>query len=313
MNFNIKKLLLIGLTLIFAIGLAGCVSKNVEGLVAEVNGEAITQEEFDSEFEIYKNQFEAQLGEGALDQIGQDGLTYGEVLRVNILEKLIMEKIVDKESNNLKIIVTDEEVKAKMDEYLEEMNGQEKFDEFLSSLQLSQEYFEANLKKELLFDKYRTEVLKDASITDDSIKEYFEENKEELVVIKASHILVDSEDKAKAALDRLNAGEDFAKVAMDVSMDGSAQLGGDLGYFSRGQYIKEFEDVAFTLKKGEISRLVKTEVGYHIIFVVDKKDNYEDLKDDIILVLKEEKYKDKMQELRDKAKVEKYLDTKTAK
>lgn len=313
MKSNIKKILIIGLILIFSIGLGGCVNKNVEGLVAEVNGQEITQEEFDSEYAIYKNQFESQLGEGTLEQPHPDGGTYGEVLRVNILEKLIIEKLVAKESSNLNISVSDEEIKAKIDEYLKEMDGQEKFDEFLASLQLSQEYFESNLRKELLFDKYRAEILKDVSISEESIKEYFEENKEDLVVVRASHILVDSEEKAKSALDRLNNGEVFEKVAMDVSMDGSALNGGDLGYFPKGQMIQEFEDAAFALKEGETSRLVKTEVGYHIIKIVDRKDSYDDLKDDIILVLKEGKYKNKMQELRDKAKVEKYLEPKEAK
>ncbi len=312
MKFNIK-LLIISLIAIFAIGLGGCVNKNVDGLVAEVDGQEITQEEYDTEYEIYKNQFEAQLGEGALEQAGPDGLTYGEVLRANILEKLIMEKLVEKESANLKLSVTDEEVAAKMSEYLEEMGGQDKFDEFLESLELSEEYFEANLKKELLFNKYREEVLKDASITDESIKSYFDENQEELVVIRASHILVDSEEKAKAALDRLNAGEEFAEVAKDVSMDGSAPTGGDLGYFPKGEMIQEFEEAAFALKKGETSRLVKTEVGYHIIHLVDRKDSFDELKDDIVSVLKEEEYKNKMQELKDKAKIEKYMDTKSAK
>jgi len=315
MKFNIKKIIMLTLILTFAIGLGGCVNKNVEGLVGEVNGEEITQEQFDSEYAIYKNQFEAQLGEGALEQPHPEGGTYGEVLKVNILEKIIMEKLVAKESKDLNVTVTDEEVKAKMDEYLEEMDGQEKFDEFLTSIQLSQEYFEDNLRKELLFDKYRAEILKDVSVSDKGIKEYFEENKEDLVVVRANHILVDSEDKAKAALDRLNNGDAFDIVAKDVSMDGSAPQGGDLGYFPKGKYgaIKEFEDTAFALKEGETSRIVKTEVGYHIIQLVDRKDSYDDLKDDIVLVLKEDKYKSKMQELRDKAKVEKYLDDKAGK
>ena len=313
MKFNIKRILIISLIFVFAIGLGGCVSKNVEGLVAEVNGEPITQAEFDSEYAIYENQFESQLGEGALGQPHPDGGTYGDVLKVNILDKLIMEKLVAEETAKLNITVTDEEVKAKMDEYLEEMNGQEKFDEFLTSLQLSQEYFEANLRKELLFDKYRAEVLKDVSINDESAKAHFEENKENLVVVRASHILVDSEEKANAALTRLKDGEAFEKVAMEVSMDGSASNGGDLGYFPMGEMIPEFEDAALALKEGETSGLVKTEVGYHIIKLVDRKDSYEDLKDDIGLVLKESKYKDKMQELRDKAKVDKYMETKAAK
>ncbi|MCL5433605.1 MAG: peptidyl-prolyl cis-trans isomerase [Candidatus Marsarchaeota archaeon] len=83
--------------------------------------------------------------------------------------------------------------------------------------------------------------------------------------IRCAHILVEKESTAKDILDKLTNGESFAKLAEQYSLDGSRKRGGDLGFFSKGQMIKPFEEAAFKLKKGEISGLVKTQFGYHII------------------------------------------------
>ncbi|MGC8710071.1 MAG: peptidylprolyl isomerase [Candidatus Micrarchaeia archaeon] len=83
--------------------------------------------------------------------------------------------------------------------------------------------------------------------------------------IRCAHILVEKESKAKEALEKLKSGESFSKVAAEYSIDGSRKRGGDLGYFARGVMVKEFEDASFALKPGEISGIVKTRFGYHII------------------------------------------------
>jgi foldase protein PrsA len=85
--------------------------------------------------------------------------------------------------------------------------------------------------------------------------------------IKCSHILVKKQSEALVILDRLKKGESFTNLARDLSIDkGSAKRGGDLGLFGRGMMVKEFEEAAFKLKKGEITQEpVKTEFGYHII------------------------------------------------
>lgn len=83
--------------------------------------------------------------------------------------------------------------------------------------------------------------------------------------IRASHILVEKFTEAQEVLERLKKGEDFAKVAMEKSLDGSRRRGGDLGYFGRGVMVKPFEQAAFALEKGQLSDIVKTEFGYHII------------------------------------------------
>ena len=83
--------------------------------------------------------------------------------------------------------------------------------------------------------------------------------------IHCAHILVKTEAEAKAVLERIKKGEKFTSVATQVSLCPSGKKGGDLGSFTRGKMVKEFENAAFALKKGEISALVKTKFGYHVI------------------------------------------------
>jgi peptidyl-prolyl cis-trans isomerase C len=83
--------------------------------------------------------------------------------------------------------------------------------------------------------------------------------------VHCAHILVKSESDAKAVLERLKKGEKFGRVARAVSRCPSGKRGGDLGTFTRGKMVKEFETAAFALRKGEVSGLVKTQFGYHII------------------------------------------------
>ncbi|MGQ9581888.1 MAG: peptidylprolyl isomerase [Thermoplasmatota archaeon] len=89
--------------------------------------------------------------------------------------------------------------------------------------------------------------------------------------VRASHILVESEQEAYSILDQLRAGRPFAALARQYSKCPSGQRGGDLGYFPRGKMVREFEDVAFALQKGQFSGPVQTKFGWHIILVMDRK------------------------------------------
>lgn len=83
--------------------------------------------------------------------------------------------------------------------------------------------------------------------------------------VHCAHILVKTEQEAKTILERLNKGEKFANIAKEVSLCPSGKRGGDLGTFGRGKMVKEFENASFALQKGQISPIVKTKYGYHII------------------------------------------------
>ncbi len=119
------------------------------------------------------------------------------------------------------------------------------------------------------------EIEAKATVSEKDTKDYYEKHKEEFTPvsqIKASHILVKTEQEAKDIGEKLKKGEDFAKIAKKSSIDtASAKNGGDLGFFSKGQMVPEFEAAAVKLKKGEVSEPVHTQFGYHIIKLTDKK------------------------------------------
>ena len=169
--------------------------------------------------------------------------------------------------------------------------GKEKFlDEMIKKELLYQEAAKRGLDKDpeyvrkleefkkltLIGQLLEKEIEAKAKVTEQDVKDYYEKHKEELAAvsqIKASHILVKTEADANKILGRLKKGEDFAALAKKNSIDpGSAQNGGDLGYFSSGQMVPEFEAAAAKLKQGEVSsEPVKTKFGYHIIKVTDRK------------------------------------------
>ena len=125
--------------------------------------------------------------------------------------------------------------------------------------------------------------------------------------VRARHILVDSEADAKKVKERLEAGEDFAAVADELSNDKNAK-GGDLGFFTRGQMLKPFEDSAFSLEIGKLSDPVKTQFGWHIIKVEEKRDQelpkFDDVKDAIAAQLLAQKAQSVVAGLRADAKIE---------
>lgn len=306
---RLKKTCIIVLMLILAIGLNGC-TKKPEGLVAEVNGEGITEEDYNLDLEVHKNFYEGQFGEGSLSKVDVDGKTAEDGLKEDILNKLILETLIAQEAEKNHISVTNEEIEEKLDQIRGSLGGEEDLQEFLEANEIPFDYFKKDAKKEYLFEKHKGRYLGELNIGEKEAKKYFDENKEKLVILRASHILLKDEDQAKSVLEKLNKGEEFASLALTESLDNtSAVKGGDLGYFSKGTFgIKEFEDAAFALKVGEVSGLVETEAGYHIIYLQDRKDSFEDLKNEITMLLKEEDYAKHIQGLRKQAKIKTYIE-----
>lgn len=148
------------------------------------------------------------------------------------------------------------------------------------------------------------------AVTEDAAKKIYDEKIATMKPqqeIHARHILVATEDEAKKVVERLKNGEDFATVAKEVSKDAGAE-GGDLGFFTRGQMLKPFEDAAFALDVGQISAPVQTQFGWHIIKVEEKRDQplptFDQVKGTIMGQLVQQKAQEVVGGLRDKAKID---------
>jgi peptidyl-prolyl cis-trans isomerase C len=126
--------------------------------------------------------------------------------------------------------------------------------------------------------------------------------------IRARHILVKTEDEAKKIAKEIAGGADFAEAAKKYSQDSGGEGGGDLGYFTRGQMVKSFEEAAFSLEKGKVSAPVQSDFGWHLIKLEDKRDrlppSFDEVKDQITASLIQQKLQTTVQEMRDGAKIE---------
>jgi len=167
-----------------------------------------------------------------------------------------------------------------------------------------------NRDKLLLDDYLMTEAKKAA--TPEAAKKLFDDTVKALKPeeeVHARHILVPEEAEAKAALERLKKGEDFAKVAGELSKDpGSGKEGGDLGWFAKERMVPEFAEAAFKLEKGQVSEPVKSQFGWHVIKLEDKRTkplpSFDEVKPQIDQYLVRKAQQDIIVGLRDKAKVE---------
>ncbi len=128
-------------------------------------------------------------------------------------------------------------------------------------------------KKIMVAKLVELEIQKKISVTAEDLLFYYEIHKEEFVTpvfLRASHILVKSEEEVKEIKKELDAGYDFEEMARNKSLDTTAVRGGDLGFFQKGQFVPEFEEAALALKKGQVSDVVKTRFGYHVIKLTDR-------------------------------------------
>ena len=239
-----------------------------EEAVASINGETITKDE---------------LYDAMVEQGGQQAL-----------DMLIMEKVIEMEAKKQNVQVSEEDIDKEIEKMAEQYGGREAFEQIIGMYGYNMESMQENIGINLKIEG----LLKPGiSITEEEMKEYFEENRETFAVeeqVKASHILTETEETAAEVKGKLDAGEDFAELAKEYSIDESNKnLGGDLGYVKRGEMVSEFENAVFSMETGSISQPVKTQFGYHIIKVDDKKEaqeaDYEKSKKQIEEILFDEK------------------------
>ncbi len=230
--------------------------------------------------------------------------------RAQIIEGLVNTELIKQEAERRNIKITDEDLKKMKEQSIESYGSEEHFKSYMEQYNVSEEDFENMMREQLRYEKLTDELRKDIEVDPEA---YYKENKEQFKVpeqVKAAHILVQDEDKAKEIIKKLEDGEDFAKLAKENSEDpGSKENGGDLGFFSADMMVPEFSEVAFNTKPGTFTKEpVKSQFGYHIIRVDEKKEahdqTFEEVKDQITEQLTENQLREKFQEMMDKLKKE---------
>ncbi len=267
---NYTNVVRVAAPMILALSLCACKpaptekAKTTGTVLAEVNGNAITTDDFKAEID----KLPPYLKPMVQSEEGKKELLDSMIVRQIILEQAKKDGV-DK----------DKEVSDRMED----------------------------LRKRLIVETYlKKKVEKEAQISDQEMKKFYDENKDKFKAgdqVKASHILVKTEKEATDILAQLKGGAKFEDLAKKFSTDSTASKGGDLGWFPKGAMVPEFDKVAFNLKEGEMSGIVKTQFGFHIIKVTGKRPAgitpYEEVKEQIksnLLPAKQQEIFTKMKE-----------------
>lgn len=311
-----KKILTVLSVSILSISLAGCglVEKTQEAIdatvLAKVGDETITQKEVDLEATSYIDTLKVQYGEDVTTT--EEGKKVVTQLKVDILNGLVEMKIMDlkiKESGM--DTETDEITKAiteRIDSVKSAYDDDAAYEEALTSAGFTAESYLDFVTKDIVRSAYYEVMTKDVVVSDEEISANYEENKATYVTkagAKIYHIYFGTDDaakvKAEEALNKIKvAGEDFAEVAKTYGQDASAAEGGLLGYYAYDttELYADFMAPVKTLKEGEISDVVQSTAGYHIIKVTDVQAEdvqqpLEDVKETISATLLQTKKEDK--------------------
>ncbi|MGC8595353.1 MAG: peptidylprolyl isomerase [Candidatus Kryptoniota bacterium] len=249
----------------------------LDKIVAVVGNEIILKSELDYQVQLVAYQ----------NKLNPDDA----VLRQKVLDAMINDKLILAQAVLDSITVTDDEVSRQLDQRIQSLIkqvGSEKRLEELYGMSISKikREFRSEMKKQLLIEKLKQQKFGDLKVSDADVRNFYETYKDSLPEVPEqvtlSQIFIMSKPSAKAKkeaydlaeriLDSLKAGADFATMAKRYSQDAATSAsGGDLGWVKRGQFVPEFEQAVFALKPGEISGIVETQFGFHIIQLLERR------------------------------------------
>tara|TARA_B100001057_G_scaffold488536_1_gene573044 strand:+ start:5293 stop:6609 length:1317 start_codon:yes stop_codon:yes gene_type:complete len=251
-------------------------AQDIDKIIAVVGDEIVLRSDVENQYLQYISQ----------------GVTRNEGLRCEVLEDLMTQKLLIFSCKQDSIFVTKEEieqeVETRVNYYIDQIGSIEKVEQYFEKdIYQIKKVLSELVEDQFLVQRMQSSITKEVKITPFDVNEYYEKmDKSELPLIedryKLSQIIIKpkmSEDQINKLSDRLNAfrkrvlnGEDFKVLAALYSDDpGSANNGGEIGFVSRGTFVPEFEKVAFRLKKDEVSEIVKTNFGYHIIQLIERR------------------------------------------
>ncbi len=283
---------------------ASAARKSPTDTVAKVGAAAITRRELEMAVQnmIAQAQSQGQLPEQVPDEIKKQATE-------RALDQLIDFELIYQEARKMKIDDLEKQVDFKLAQSKAKFATPAEFDTYLKNEGLTEKELTDQIRRYAITVNYIEKTIANkVVIADDEVKKFYEENKARLVEepeVRASHILIGvdaaasaddkkkAKEKAEALLKEVKAGKDFAELAKTSSTCPSNVQGGDLGFFKKGQMVPPFEQAAFALKPGEVSDVVETQFGFHIIKVTEKKEGkttpLEEVQDKLRSYLKNQK------------------------
>lgn len=298
---NSMKIMVIILSAAFIVSIfyVGMTSRNrgggVEQTIAKVNGTAVDRVEFQRNYASA-----AQYQEQTQQTPVSGDMVVG--MKSSILDQMINQVLLTQAAKEAKIKVDRKAIDKEYDKIKNQFPTKESFIQALQENGYTEDSLRDAIEESKRLEKFQADKLKSFKITDADLAKAYEQ-------VKASHILISDKEKAGTVLEKVKSGADFAELAKQYSEDTSNKdSGGDLGYFNRGQMVKPFEKAAFSMKVGEVSELVKSEFGYHIIKVTGRKEakgkEFNKAKKDLKTQLSQEKFQEWFDWYKAKAKVE---------
>ena len=295
--------------------------KGKDGMIATVNGVGIPLSLYQTKFDRFAETFKKR-NRPIPNKIGKR-------YRESIVKRLIEDELILQEAKRSKVTVDPKELEKEFKDYKGMFKEEKRFQRYLKTTKLSEKQVKDNLKKSLLL-KVLMKKMGVNKVSDKMALDYYNKFKTRFKVkhqVKASHLLVkvkkDAAPEVVAAkrkeiegyLTQIKAGADFAEMVKKHSVGPSKKKGGDLGFFSKGRMVKEFDEKAFTMKKGEISEPVRTRFGWHLIKVTDiiqeKDQSFEDVKEKVTKMLAGQAERrgrtDLIEKLRKKSKIVNHL------
>lgn len=291
-----------------------------EGPIAKVNGVTIPRAEFDEKYAKMTKAFTTrnkEIPEGLARRYKQ-----------SILKQLVEKQLLEQKIEKAGVKVEPAELEEELAEYKKMFRTEENFQRYLRSSSVTLDKIKDNIRHNLAVKKL-LEKEGSLEVTDADVKAYYDKNKGRYEVkeqVRASHILFKVKSKADKEADakaRKQAEEvyeeakkkdaDFAALAKKHSQGPTASRGGDLSYFTRGRMVPEFEKVAFSMKPGEVSKPVRTQFGWHVIKVTDKKEGrqrpFDEVKESIQKLLRNKKTRKAKAELLKTLKADAEIET----
>ncbi len=301
---------------------AATATPSATGPIAKVNDVAIARAEFDAKYAKMTKAFTTRKKEIPA------GLA--KRYRESILKQLVDKELLRQKIEGAGVKVDAESLAKELEDYKKMFRTEENFQRYLKSSSITLEQIQANISHNLAVQQL-LEKQGDLAVSDEDVKAYYDKNQSRYEIkeqIRSSHILfkvskkddkaADAKAKKKAEQvykDAAKKGADFAALAKKHSEGPTASRGGDLSYFNRGRMVPEFEKVAFGMKIGDVSKPVKTQFGWHIIKVTDRKEGrkrpFDEVKESISKLLRNKKSRKAkaalLKQLKETAKVESFL------